>query len=165
MRIDLTTCEKHPIQFDTSVSLVGNELDPARVAGSVEVRIHGTAERRGQGTLVTGAVEGSGELLCSRCLATVEWTVAETFTFELRSPDGTLPEELELDDEDLDVTFTTSDELDVAELAAEQVVLALPMRVVCGASCPGHEVARDDDGTEIDPRWAPLQALKLGNQD
>lgn len=166
VRIDLTKCEKHPIQFDTSITLVGNELDPGRVAGTVEVRIRGSVQRRGQGMLVKGAIDGDGELLCSRCLAPVPWTVSEEFEIELRRPDTELPEELELDDEDLDVTFTTSDELDVAELAAEQIVLALPMRIVCGASCPGHvDLPSDEDGDEIDPRWAPLQELKLGNQD
>ena len=165
MRIDLTKCDKHPIQFDTSVSLVGDDIDPGRVTGAVEVRIRGTAQRRGAAIHVSGAIDGSSQLLCSRCLTMVPWTVSEEFEFELRRPESELPEELELDDDDLDVTFTTSDELDVAELAVEQVLLALPMRIVCGASCPGQEASHGDDTEEVDPRWAPLQALKLGEHD
>jgi len=48
-----------------------------------------------------------------------------------------LDEEIELGAGDLDVMFITGDQLDVETLAAEQVMLNLPMRVLCQPDCPG----------------------------
>ncbi|MBD3871697.1 MAG: DUF177 domain-containing protein, partial [Acidobacteria bacterium] len=49
----------------------------------------------------------------------------------------TLDAELGLNEDELDVAFLEGDTLDFAELAAEQILLALPMRVVCDESCAG----------------------------
>jgi uncharacterized protein len=99
----------------------------------------------------------------------VSWSVSEDFSVEYRMPaSAPLDAEAGLDEDDLDVAFLRGEQLDLAELAAEQVLLAMPMRILCETSCAGlcprcganlNDV--DDCGCkpEVDPRWGALADL------
>lgn len=80
-------------------------------------------------------------------------------------------EELELNADDLDFTFYEGDEIDLASLVSEQIVLALPATHICSPQCRGlcpqcglnlnqsscscqHEIQPDSP-------WAVLKNLKL----
>ncbi|HHQ47359.1 MAG TPA: DUF177 domain-containing protein [Acidobacteria bacterium] len=108
----------------------------------------------------------AGTLRCARCLQPVAWSAAEDVEIRLL-PEDAAPrdEELELGADDLDVRFVSGDTLDLVELAAEQVLLAMPMRVLCRPKCAGVCPTCGADlniegacscPREIDPRWAAL---------
>ena len=69
----------------------------------------------------------------------------------------------------LDIVFIEDMSYDLKDLAAEQVLLTLPMRVVCSEDCaglcPNCGGNRNIDGAcscepEIDPRWEALRGLE-----
>jgi uncharacterized protein len=77
-------------------------------------------------------------------------------------------EEVGLEEEDLEVVFVADGELDLAELAAEQILLGLPMRWVCNEACrglcPQCGANRNQENActcepETDPRWQALADL------
>jgi uncharacterized protein len=169
VKIDLSQIENEPIRFDERLSLEPERLDQDEVAAPVVVRLVGMIRRVGAGFCVDGWFEAAGTLACVRCLEPVPWQVREEYSLEYRRRDAH-PAELEvgLEDDELDVAFLTDDVLDVSDVAAEQVLLALPMRVVCDEECAGLcpqcGANRNLEGAcrcepEVDPRWAALRDI------
>lgn len=169
MKIDISKLENEPLQFDHEVSVEAERLGTDQVAGPIAVRLTGEVRPRGGLYAITGRCTVDGPLACSRCLEPVSWTLEEDFSFEYRIPSSApLDAEVALEEDELDVAFLRGEELDLEELAAEQVLLAMPMRILCHPDCAGlcprcganlNEV--DDCGCkpDIDPRWAALADL------
>ena len=173
MKVDLSSVESEPLGFDEKLSLSPDRLDEDQVAGAVEVRLVGTVRPMGDNFLVDGTFRASGPMACSRCLAPVPWQAEDRFSVEYR-PGSAAPGEGEfvIDEGELDVAFLVDHELDLDDLAAEQVSLALPMRIVCDESCAGLCPRcggnRNVEGAcrcepEIDPRWHALQDISGSN--
>ena len=105
----------------------------------------------------------------------MSWNVAEDFSFEYHSPESApLDAEAGLDEGDLEVSFLQGQELDLVELAAEQVLLAMPMRILCQSNCAGlcprcganlNDVENCGCAPEIDPRWGALADLAGGTRE
>jgi uncharacterized protein len=98
--------------------------------------------------------------------------VCEHYSLEYRRREAH-PDELEvaLEDGELDVGFLTDEVLDLSEVAVEQVLLALPMRMVCDEKCAGLcprcGANRNLEGAcrcepDVDPRWAALKDIVGG---
>ncbi len=172
MKIDLSQIADEPLRFDERLSLEPERLDQDQVAAPVEVHVVGTVRSVGPGFSVDGSFEATGTLACVRCLEPVEWQVREEFSLEYRRREAH-PDDLEvaLEDEELEVGFLTDEVLDLSDMAAEQVLLALPMRVVCAEECAGLCPQcggnRNVEGAcgcepETDPRWAALRDIVGG---
>jgi uncharacterized protein len=126
-----------------------------------------------------GRVKTRLELACGRCLEPFDLPVDATF--ELRyvpqpvaadaeaGPKGReIPEDREIDEDDLTVAYYSDGQLDIGALLREQFQLALPMKPLCSAACRGLCV---QCGTNLnrtqcecapawdDPRLAPLKSL------
>ncbi len=136
-RIDLTSADTEPLEFSERVA------PPAGVGGEdvvslAEATIAGKVERTSRGFLVTGWVEAAARLRCVRCLEEFALGLHESMEVELL-PLTTAPreEETQLGRADLDTRFYAEPVVDLAELAAEQIELALPMKPVCSPSCHG----------------------------
>jgi DUF177 domain-containing protein len=139
-----------------------------RQAESLEVR--GTAELVDGQIRVTGTLHTRIELVCARCLEPVLEEVSKDFDLFYR-PMTTIAkeEELHLSTEDTEIAFFEGDGLFLADVIAEQVNLALPMKVICRSDCRGlcphcganlnHEECRCETHA-ADPRLAPLARLK-----
>ena len=168
MKIELSKIEHEPLRFDEELLVDAERLEPDQVAGPMRVHLTGEVRRRGDVVSVAGKCTADGPLTCSRCLEPVAWNVEEDFAVQFR-PSNTMPAELdaELDDQELDVIFLDGGELDLTELAAEQVVLAMPMRIVCQPSCAGLcprcganlNTGACECEPEVDPRWGALADL------
>ncbi len=167
MKLDLSHLENEPLRFDEKLSLPPDSLDEDQVAGEVEVCLKGTVLRVGDGYVAEGTVTAAGDLLCSRCLAPVPWHMEDHFSSEYRHPSQAPGEgEFVVQDGDLDVAFLQNHELDLGDMATEQVMLSLPMRIVCDEGCAGLcprcGANRNLEGAcrcepEIDPRWDALR--------
>jgi uncharacterized protein len=119
---------------------------------------------------VTGQLETKIELQCARCLEPVVEDVQRHFDlFYSPMPKVSKPEEERLKDLDADIGFYKGDGLFLADVLAEQVLLAVPMKAICRSDCRGlcaacganlnHEECRCETHA-TDPRLAPLARLK-----
>jgi len=169
VKIDISKLEHEPLSFDEELCVEADRLDTDQVAGPIAVHLSGEVRPHGEVYSISGRCSADGSLVCSRCLEPVTWSVEENFSFEYRlSTAAPLDDEAALDEADLEVAFLQGEELDLAELAAEQVLLAMPMRILCETSCAGlcprcgaNLNMVDDCGCrpEVDPRWQALADL------
>lgn len=173
--IDLSKIEREPLAFDERFDLAGDRLDADRVAGPIAVRVRGRVRPVAGRYLVEGRASASGALTCGRCLEPVDWEMETAFDVELVLAEAApLADELALDEDELDVVFLTEPVLDLEELAVEQVLLELPIRVLCDEECAGLcprcGANRNVDSScrcepEPDPRWAALGELTSPGSD
>jgi len=168
VNIDLSTIDDQPIDFDEELTVPPERLDDPVVSAPVTVRLEGVLRLVGDGYMVDGRFSASGRLACSRCLEPVAWQVQDTFSVEYRRAQPR-DSEIELTGDELDVAFLDGDVLDLGEVAAEQLLLALPMRFVCddqcAGLCPRCGANRNRDGActcepEGDPRWDVLREIE-----
>jgi len=141
------------------------------VVGFVET--HG---RKHTAELVEGQIRIYGnlrtrvELVCARCLDTVVEEISRDFDLYYRPMTSVPPdEEAHLNLDDTEIAFFEGDGLFLADVLAEQVNLALPMKVICRSDCRGlcphcganlnNEECRCEKHAS-DPRLAPLARLK-----
>jgi uncharacterized protein len=128
-------------------------------------------ERVGAKVLVRGTVKAAAKFECARCLGGIQRDLSFDLThvLEPRPEPDRLGEDLELTEEDLDVSFFDGPEVDLEEVLREHLLLALPMRALCRDDCAGlcgRCGANLNQGVcecppEVDPRWAALQQLKI----
>ncbi len=125
--------------------------------------------RSGQELFFYGRVAGQVIGHCGRCLENYTFDVASDFSFVL-VPKSPMPMEIELNEEDLDLSFYEGEEVDVSPLVLEQIVLTLPTRPLCKENCQGlcpqcgvnHNYETCACVVEQgDPRLAVLRNLKL----
>jgi len=133
-------------------------------------------EVRATAELVEGQIRISGslhtrlELTCARCLDTVVEEVSRDFDLYYR-PMSTIAreEEVHLRRDDTEIGFFEGEGLFLADVLAEQVILSMPMKVICRSDCRGlcphcgtnlnsEECRCETHGA--DPRMAPLARLK-----
>ena len=169
VKIDISSLESGPLRFDERLVVEPERLASEEVPSPIAVRLEGEVRSIGEAVSVLGRCRAEGSLACSRCLEPVPWTVDEEFCVEYRRPGGVLLDpEIGLEEDDLEVSFLEGDELDLLDLATEQVLLALPMRILCNESCAGlcpscgaNRNLADACGCEpeVDPRWQALAGL------
>lgn len=137
-------------------------LEPLEVRATAElvegqIRIHGHLHTR-------------IELPCARCLETVIEDVVRDFDLFYR-PVETIArgEEDQLDLEDTEIGFFQGEGMFLADVLAEQVNLAIPMKVICRGDCRGlcpHCGANLNanecrcETQAANPRFAPLARFK-----
>jgi len=92
--------------------------------------------RAGQELFFQGHIEGSVLGHCARCLEEYTFDVGKDF-FVVLVPKEDLPDEVELADDDLDLSFYEGDHVDLSPLVREQIILALPTRPLCRDDCKG----------------------------
>lgn len=99
-----------------------------------------TAERAGEEIRITGSLNGAVEWSCSRCLEPAQCKVSRAFDLFFRQRDEKIFDEdddIELTEEDLRTSFFTGTQLEIGDIIREQVMLALPMKVLCRLDCKG----------------------------
>lgn len=175
MKIDISSLEQGPLRFDERFTVEPERLDSEVVTTPVEVRLEGEVRADGESVTVFGVFRGEGAVACSRCLDAVQWMVDEPYSVTYRWPDNTpRDEEVGLEEEDLDVSFLEGNEIDLLELAAEQILLTLPMRILCDENCAGlcptcganrNRAVACECPPEVDPRWQALADLKSPRTD
>ena len=87
---------------------------------------------------VEGTLRAGLDMTCGRCLTRYPWVLdekVEVFLFEKVSAPH--EEEVELEDEELDYEFFDGEVIDVDQLVAEQIFLAVPLKSLCTEDCKG----------------------------
>ncbi len=148
------------LDFHTTEIKQAEPLEVRATAELVEGQIH-----------VSGELQTKIEMVCARCLEPVMEEISRTFDLYYRplaqrvTPNG--EERLKLDD--TEIGFFQGEGMFLADVLSEQLLLSLPMKVICRSDCRGlcpncganlnHEECRCETHA-MDPRMAPLARLK-----
>ena len=150
---------------------VGADGDAYRVVAPVELEfdIHKDKDK----FRLVGHVRTELELACSRCLEPYRFPVDASFDQRyLPSSAVSTEAEQEIEEDDLETSYYTEEQIDLNQLLREQFYLALPMKPLCQEDCKG---LCPQCGTNLntgrcdcapvweDPRLAALKALKEKN--
>jgi uncharacterized protein len=170
MIVDLLNVGSDPVPFDFRIRAGEIELDTAgvQIAGDIEVK--GQLRKSEAKVDVEGTIRSPLEIECTRCLSPVERELDIAFDVDFVGKEM-FPEskETHLESGDLDTDVIEGNELDLKQVAREQILLNLPETVLCRDECKGicPTCGKDlNDGEckcaadEIDPRWAALKDLK-----
>lgn len=121
--------------------------------------------------LVSGEIHFRTKLDCVRCLEPREFADDTEFAvrYAPRPEDRPDQHDLEISQGDLDVDYYTERKIDLEQVVAEQVQLAMPMKALCEESCPGlcptcgarlgSETCNCKE-EETDPRWDALRKIR-----
>lgn len=102
------------------------------------VRVVGGAELVGEDIRIHGRLEACVRSECDRCAEPVEIRVAQDFDVTYRpASEIAKNEEIEIPAGELEVGFYEGDGVELNDVIREQVLLALPMKVVCRPDCQG----------------------------
>jgi uncharacterized protein len=154
------------------------DIEDAHVAGfelavaqGGPMRVKARFTRHGDKILVRGTVEVTVGLNCSRCLEEFSLDLKSDLETYLESGGDSRPEaDEELSPEDLEFRPLHDGAVDLRELIAEQVHLALPVRALCSEGCRGlcpkcgrnlNQGGCSCDGEAGDPRWEALKKLEI----
>ena len=142
---------------DERISLSG----PATVSGKVRLA--------GYEVFVNGHVETRAQVECDRCLQPIDMPVNADFALEyITGSEYESSGVAELTEEEMSVAVFDGRALDVDEIVKEQIVLAVPTRMLCREDCKGicPECGTDRNTgdcncatNDTDPRWAALKKL------
>jgi uncharacterized protein len=111
---------------------------------------------------VTAKVETIVTLCCDRCLQQFNHRlVCDTAEMIwLREPAENLPDELEVEFDDLIESLSPVGYFDPQDWLYQQLQLALPQRQLCDRQCQGLTSQINANTTPVDRRWAALAALQ-----
>lgn len=144
--------------------------DPFELKLSRPVNVDLELNKRADHIRIEGNIQGVLQVTCHRCLKPFFWKLEEKFeVFLIEEQKAPQEEDLELDEEALDYEFFDGEVIEIDQLIAEQIFLALPFKVLCSESCrglcPGCGANLNDEPCrckkdEKDSPFARLAAIK-----
>jgi uncharacterized protein len=146
-----------------------NTIDE-RVKLTAPATVNGKLRLAGNEIFVNGHVDARAQVECDRCLKPIELPVNADFELEyITGSEYESSEVAELTEAEMSVSVFDGDAIDVDEIVKEQILLAVPTRMLCREDCKGicPQCGTDRNMGEckcvtedIDPRWAALKNLK-----
>jgi len=138
VRITVEELELHPIVVSKTYPTGTLDYHGADFRQAAPLQVNAVAELRGSEIHIRGGVATSLEACCDRCLVSVAIPVERDFDLFYR-PVSTIAraEEVELLEDELEVGFFSGDGIELADVVTEQVILSVPMKVVCQTECRG----------------------------
>jgi len=149
-----------------------DELNPVdeRVKLTAPATVNGKIRLAGNEVFVNGHVDTRAQVECDRCLKPIELPVNADFELEyITDSEYESSGVAELTEAEMSVSVFDGEALDVDEIVKEQILLAVPTRMLCHEDCKGicpqcgvdRNTGECNCVTEdIDPRWAALKNLK-----
>ncbi|KJU81856.1 protein containing DUF177 [Candidatus Magnetobacterium bavaricum] len=113
----------------------GVSLDMARVEGPVcgSLLIH----KAGANVLISGTARLEMTLTCSRCLIEFGNNLEVDINLTYMPWQDEDTREYDLQETDMDIGFYIGEEIDIHQLVTEQILLTMPMKIVCSDTCLG----------------------------
>jgi uncharacterized protein len=178
MFIDIHELELHPIDFREEIRPDSMDLGPdLRQSSALTTSIHAdlVEEHHGKHEVikdirVRGDLSTRLQVSCARCLEPVEQVVARSFELLYR-PQGTdaRAQELSVTDAEAEIGYYRGDGLELEDVLREQILLAVPLKIVCRDHCKGlcphcgknlnMELCSCSEPLE-DPRWEVLKEIR-----
>lgn len=167
--IEVDELAKQPQKFDLQFGENEIELDDELLQLASDVRIAGEARRQGAEIKVVGNIAAQVEAACDRCAQAVTLNVHQDFDAAFLAVDtNAQPESKDLSAADLNADIYAGETLSLKEIAREQLLLAVDVRVLCKEDCKGlcvkcsanlNETPCLCEQSEVDPRWAGLKQI------
>jgi len=178
MFIDIHELEEHPVDFSEELAPGVMDLGadfvqktPLKTTGRAELvpELHGKHERL-LDIRVHGDFSTSLEVPCARCLEPVVTDVSNHYDLLYR-PEGSDSgkEELSVTAAEAEISYYPGSGLELADVLQEQVLLAVPLKIVCKPDCKGlcpscgrnrNLETCDCAEKNEDPRWSGLQDIR-----
>jgi len=138
MFLDLKELALHKIQIRKSYAPGTLDLHLGDVRQLEPLEVRATAELVDGQIRIVGDLRTRLEMVCARCLEPVAEEISRDFDLTYR-PVNLIArdEEVHLKSDDTEVGFFEGEGLFLADVLAEQVLLALPMKVICRSDCRG----------------------------
>ncbi|HET9405615.1 MAG TPA: DUF177 domain-containing protein [Candidatus Sulfotelmatobacter sp.] len=178
MFLHIKDLELHPVEFDEEFAPGGIDLGsevsqraPLKTSGRAEL----VAEHHGKHKVINdirlrGRVATNLEANCARCLDPVRQDVKRDFDLLYRPLGADAGrDELSVTDAEAEIGYYQGEGLLLEDVLREQVLLALPLRVICREDCKGlcpHcgknlNQDRCSCGAPMqDPRWDALKEIR-----
>src|SRR4026208_2507049 len=172
MRIELENLEGS--KGDFAHVYQPDELNPVdeRMSLIAPAAVNGKVRLSGNEVFVNGHIETRAQVECDRCLKQVELPVNADFDLQyITGAESESSAAAELTEEVMSVSVVEGDTIDVDEIVKEQILLAVPTRMLCQPDCKGicpvcsidkNTGACDCETNEVDPRWAALKNITSG---
>ena len=138
MRITLEELKLHRIVVSKTYTSGALDYQGANFRQTAPLKVDAVAELVASEISIRGRLRTRLGARCDRCLGPVDIPVEQEFDLFYR-PVSTIAreEEVELPADELEVGFYSGDGIELADVVTEQVILAVPMKVVCRADCRG----------------------------
>jgi uncharacterized protein len=138
VRITLAELEFHRIIASENYAPGSLDYQEAGFRQTAPVQLNATAELLGSEIRIKGHLATSMEASCDRCLGAVEIPVSSNFDLFYRPMQSIArEEEIQIRDDEMEIGFYSGDGIELADVATEQVILSLPMKVICKTECRG----------------------------
>lgn len=178
MLIEIEELALHPVDFREEFSPGAIDLGaevrqrtPLRSAGRADlVEEHHGKRKVVQDIRLKGKLDTSLEVACARCLEPVVYEVDRSFDLLYR-PLGTDAghEELSITDAEAEIGYYQGESLLLEDALREQVLLAVPLKLLCREDCKGlcPQCGKNLNESQCscaeqmeDPRWAALKEIR-----
>lgn len=134
----LAELELHKITVSKTFAPGALDFQGTEVRQASPLHVDAVAELAGSEIRIRGHLTVRLETVCDRCLVPMEVEVSPDFDLSYRSMEAIAKEEeIEVAADELSVGFYTGDGVALAEVVTEQVILALPMKMICRRDCRG----------------------------
>lgn len=149
-----------------TVAAMPMPADDATIVGPIAFALRARAE--GSWIHMEGWVHASPRVPCDRCLALVRRTVDKQIKLRFQAAVVAELGSAELDAAELDVDYYPGEGIDLRTVLTEQVLLDIPMKVLCSEGCRGlcPQCGADrnrqpcDHQLPVDARLSPLADLR-----
>jgi len=175
MLLDLVSLAASPKRFEFTLRPGDIDLETEGIGLASDIAVNGEARKNSAGVEVSGSINGRLNVDCTRCLKPVEIPLDTDFEVNfINEEHAPADKELQLQQADLAADVLAGDQLDLIELAREQILLGLPEQTFCRKDCRGlcptcgkdlNEGECDCGKDDIDPRWAALKGLKESDKE
>jgi uncharacterized protein len=138
--IDLKDLAHEKLSFSSRFEPGVVDLGSENVRQTGNLDWSASAERAGAEIRISGKLDTTVELACSRCLDPARFHVSKPFDLFFRERDEAMfdeDEEVELHENDTRTAFFTGTKLAIADILREQILLAVPMKALCNIDCKG----------------------------
>ncbi len=115
-----------------------------------------TLEKSLNQILLTVQASVKGIFVCDRCASDFDENIETTFTTVYSWENDEAME----DDDDFHLLAHDQNIIDVSESVKEYLMIAVPLKHLCGRDNCEIPIRNEDDDHAIDPRWEKLKELK-----
>ncbi len=130
MKIKVSEIPEEGMDVDEQIAVGINEHE---TLASVKLHI----DKRGPQVLVNGTIEAEMKLMCSRCLREFAQDVSMPVDLVYNPVEEMEEEHGGIGKKELDMGFYKEDEIDTGVIASEQILLNVPIKVLCSETCKG----------------------------
>lgn len=142
------------------------ELADAELRGEAPGKVDVRLSRSGNDIVVRGKVRADLRTPCARCLKPAEVSIDAELTLLLRPEGGPTPweEEHEFTAEEADTDCYDGETVVLDPFVREAILLEVPSFPLCSEDCagigPAVAAAVEPEAAHVDPRLAPIAALR-----